>query len=346
MHHHKRTYWIFQISGWTAYCLIYIFFYLSIRVVPQPYFFEQLMTHVLIGFWLTHIMRWVIQQTKILRLGFKKQLTALAILSLLFSFLIGLCIVATEMLLNIQSVKLTDFSFFNIAIRFAFSYFHFVLIWNLLYFTYHYVQKTRQQNIEQAKLENLLKELEITTIKSHINPQFLFNGLNSISSLVTTDPVRARKAITMLSNILRSSIQVDKAEKTLFEKELSVIKDYLSLEQIRFSDQLQVQYRIDEDTLDQPVPAMVIQHLVENAIKYGIHADASYTKLELYSEYKDDVHCFGVISQGNMESYLENEAQALDEIKKRLFLLYGKAGSLKVSGEHSGYITIAVCLPL
>ena len=201
MSSYKKRYWIFQITGWTLYCLIYIFFYLSIRTEPQPYFFEQLLTHVFIGFWLTHFMRMVIQQAKILQLALKKQLIALSILSLFFSFLIGLCIVATEMLLRIQSINLSSFSFFNIATRFAFSYFHFVLIWNLLYFTYHYTQKTRQQKIEQAKLENLLKELEITTIKSHINPEFLFNGLNSIRSLVTDNPSRARTAITMLSNI-------------------------------------------------------------------------------------------------------------------------------------------------
>lgn len=346
MSSHKKTYWIFQVTGWTLYCLIYIFFYLSIRTEPQPNFFEQLLTHVFIGFWLTHLMRMVIQQTKILSLDFKKQLIALTLLSLVFSFLIGICIVTTEMLLRIQSVNLSEFSFLNIAIRFAFSYFHFVLIWNLLYFTYHYVQKTRQQNIEQAKLENLLKELEITTIKSHINPLFLFNGLNSIRSLVTENPARARTAITMLSNILRSSIQVDKAEKTLFEKELSIIKDYISLEQVRFSDRMEVEYRIDEDTLDQPVPAMVIQHLVENAIKYGINTGKQQTHLELYSEYKEDLHCFGVISEGNIQSYLENESSALDEIRKRLFLLYGKTANLRVEDEKQGYITASVCLPL
>ncbi len=346
MSNHKKNYWIFQVAGWALYCLIYIFFYLSIRSEPQPYFFEQLLTHVFIGFWLTHLMRFVIQKTKIILLDFKKQLVALTILSLFFSFLIGLCIVATEMLMKIQSVNLTDFSFFNIAIRFAFSYFHFVLIWNLLYFTYHYIQKTRQQNVEQAKLENLLKELEITTIKSHINPQFLFNSLNSIRSLVTEDPVRARSAITMLSNILRSSIQVDKAEKTLFEKEFSILKDYISLEQIRFSDQMQVVYEIDEDTLDQPVPAMVIQTLVENAIKYGINSSSEHKKLEIYSEYKETLHCFGVISNGNIHAYLEAETYALDEIRKRLSLLYGKEASLKVLETQPGFITASVCLPL
>lgn len=192
-------------------------------------FFEQLLTHVFIGFWLTHIMRMVIQRLGILKLSLQKQIFSLTILSLVFSFCIGVSIVATESWMDIQSFDLARFSFLDIAIRFAFSYFHFVLIWNLLYFVYHFIQKTREQNIEQAKLENLLSELEITTLKSHINPEFLFNSLNGIRSLVTDDPVRARKAITMLSNILRNSIQVDKAEKRFLKKSYRSSKIILPL---------------------------------------------------------------------------------------------------------------------
>lgn len=346
MNKHQRMYWIFQIAGWSLYCLIYIFFYLSIRTSSQPNFFEQLLTHVFIGFWLTHIMRMVIQKLKILQFSLKKQIITLTILSLVFSFFIGVCIVATESWLQIQSFNLSGLSFLDIATRFAFSYFHFVLIWNLLYFTYHYIQKTREQNIEQAKLENLLKGLEITTLKSHINPEFLFNSLNSIRSLVTDNPVRARKAITMLSNILRNSIQVDKAEKSLFEKELSIIKDYIALEQIRFADQLFVQYTIEEDTLDQPVPAMVIQHLVENAIRYGIDEEIKQGSIEVYSAFKEDMHCFGVISPGSLSSYLSQENDALNDIRKRIHTTYGAKAKLQVEHNEDGLIRAAVCIPL
>lgn len=346
MNKHQRTYWIFQTAGWSLYCLIYIFFYLSIRPSPQPHFFEQLLTHVFIGFWLTHIMRMVIQRLGILKLSLQKQIFSLTILSLAFSFCIGVSIVATESWMDIQSFDLTSFSFLDIAIRFAFSYFHFVLIWNLLYFVYHFVQKTREQNIEQAKLENLLSELEITTLKSHINPEFLFNSLNGIRSLVTDDPVRARKAITMLSNILRNSIQVDKAEKTLFEKELSIIKDYIALEQIRFADQLFVQYDIEEDTLDQPVPAMVMQYLVEKAIRHGFDEQIKTGSIHVYSEYKEDLHCFGVISSGNFSNYLEQENDHLSEIRKRIYGIYGQKARILVDAPEVGMIKAAVCIPL
>jgi sensor histidine kinase YesM len=346
MNRHTITYWIFQTTGWTLYCLIYIFFYLTIRVAPQPYFFEQLITHVIIGFWLTHFMRWVIRRTGLLNLNIRKQAAALTFLSLVFSFMIGLCIVSTEKILGIQSENLTTYSYLNIATRFAFSYFHFVLIWNLLYFTYHYVQKTRQQNIDQAKLESLLKELEIKTLKSHINPQFLFNALNSIRSLVTEDPARARTAITQLSNILRSSIQVDKAEKILFEKELSIVKDYMALEQIRYADRLLIEYDIDEESLDQPVPAMVLQWLSDNALKHSPAPELHTTPIKIFSRFDDEFHVFGVVSNGDATMYKQAELPQLNEMIGRLKRVYGNKAALHINQHQNGGIEAIASIPL
>ncbi len=102
--------------------------------------------------------------------------------------------------------------------------------------------------------ESLVKELELKTIKSHINPHFIFNSLNSIRALVDENPERARRAITELSNILRSSMQTEKLETVPLEQELNIVKDYLSLEQMRFEERLKVDFDIDEDTLSQPIP--------------------------------------------------------------------------------------------
>ena len=104
--------------------------------------------------------------------------------------------------------------------------------------------------MDTLRLESLVKELELQTIKAHINPHFIFNSLNSIRALVDENPQRARKAVTELSNILRSSMQSEKMETVPLEKELYIVKDYLALENMRFEDRLRVEYEIDEDTLD------------------------------------------------------------------------------------------------
>ncbi len=140
----------------------------------------------------------------------------------------------------------------------------------LIYIVYHYVEKNRNDQLDRLKLETTVKELELKTIKSHINPHFIFNSLNSIRALVDENPKRARRAITELSNILRSSMQAEKSETVTLERELDIVKDYLALEQMRFEERLKIEFDIDEDTLQQQVPPMMLQTLVENAIKHGI----------------------------------------------------------------------------
>ena len=150
--------------------------------------------------------------------------------------------------------------------------FTFILIslWLLLYMIWHYLERNRKDEVGRLSLEKTVKELELKTIKSHINPHFIFNSLNSIRALVDENPKRARTAITELSNILRSSLQVEKLETVPLHKELGIVKDYLALEQMRFEERLKIEMNIDDDTLEQQVPPMMLQTLVENAIKHGI----------------------------------------------------------------------------
>jgi len=91
-------------------------------------------------------------------------------------------------------------------------------MWSSIYFIWHYVELGRKTEMQKVKLETLVKELELKTIKSHINPHFIFNALNSIRALVDENPDRARTAITELSNILRSSMQTEKLELAPLEK--------------------------------------------------------------------------------------------------------------------------------
>ena len=113
-----------------------------------------------------------------------------------------------------------------------------LLSWFVFYYLLSFYRKNRKQEMDTLKLEALIKELELKTIKAHINPHFIFNALNSIRALIDENPARARTAITELSNILRSSMQVEKAETVSFEKELNIVKDYLALENMRFEDRL------------------------------------------------------------------------------------------------------------
>jgi len=204
--------------------------------------------------------------------------------------------------------------------------FLFVSLWLLLYMVWHYLVRNRKDEIDKISLEKTVKELELNTIKSHINPHFIFNSLNSIRALVDENPQRARTAITELSNILRSSMQVEKMETVPLHKELDIVKDYLALEHMRFEERLKIEMDIDEDTLEQPVPPMMLQTLVENAIKHGISKKIKGGVVRVTSKFTD--HHFELIVQntGTLNDEFAPEGFGLKSTRDRLkFLFQGKA---------------------
>jgi LytS/YehU family sensor histidine kinase len=202
----------------------------------------------------------------------------------------------------------------------------------------------------------LVKELELKTIKAHINPHFIFNSLNSIRALVDENPERARKAITELSNILRSSMQAEKSETVTLEKELYIVKDYLALENMRFEDRLKIEYQVDEDTLDQPVPPMMLQTLVENAIKHGISKQINGGVVRVISAFRDQYHELSVQNTGRLNGKLNNEAHAgangtfelgfgLSSTNDRLGLLYGNKAKFEIRQATPTLVEAKVSIP-
>ncbi len=201
-----------------------------------------------------------------------------------------------------------------------------ISIWMLIYIVYHYVEKNRNDQLDRLKLETTVKELELKTIKSHINPHFIFNSLNSIRALVDENPKRARRAITELSNILRSSMQAEKSETVTLERELDIVKDYLALEQMRFEERLKIEFDIDEDTLQQPVPPMMLQTLVENAIKHGISKQIKGGVVRIVAVFNDNHMELLVQNTGQLSAIVNDDGFGIKSTQDRLNLMYqGKA---------------------
>jgi two-component sensor histidine kinase len=224
--------------------------------------------------------------------------------------------------------------------------FIFVALWLLLYMVWHYLVRNRKDEIDKLSLEKTVKELELNTIKSHINPHFIFNSLNSIRALVDENPQRARTAITELSNILRSSMQVEKMETVPLQKELDIVKDYLALEHMRFEERLKIEMDIDEDTLEQPVPPMMLQTLVENAIKHGISKKIQGGVVKVISRFTD--HHFELIVQnsGTLDEEFLPEGFGLKSTRDRLkFLFQGKA-SFQIKKINGSEVQAKIIMPI
>lgn len=277
----------------------------------------------------THLLRYFIKRNNWLLLPIEKILLRLCIAVFFTSLLFSLMVMGLNHWLdasgNSRELEFSTRLFANVL-----NIGIYIIPWVLLYYFYHYLSKSRRQQLDTLKLEALVKELELKTIKSHINPHFIFNALNSIRALIDENPARARDAITELSNILRSSMKSETMETVPFEKELNIVKDYLALEHIRFEDRLNIEYSIDEATLGQQVPPMMLQTLVENAIKHGIGKQIKGGVIKVISDFKDNFHELIVQNTGFLNGHVNSDGFGLSSTKNRLQLLFGDKANFEI----------------
>ncbi|MBI5373256.1 MAG: histidine kinase [Sphingobacteriales bacterium] len=349
----NSRYWLFQTIGWGGFTLISIFFAYSFDQLNTReqliQVFGRLGIFVILGLLLTHLMRSLILSIDLLQKRLERQFFYFLLITFLFS-LVG-SVIYMQVLQNNNLLNKREHEFLGNKVLLiasgVFSFFVYFFIWNLIYFIYHYVTKSRKQQLDTLRLESMVKELELKTIKAHINPHFIFNSLNSIRALVDENPQRARKAVTELSNILRSSMQTEKMETVPLEKELHIIKDYLALENMRFEDRLKVEYDIDEDTLNQPVPPMMLQTLVENAIKHGISRQISGGLVKVISGFSGDYHELVVQNTGQLNGRPDTEEGfGLSSTTNRLNLLYGDKARFEIRQVNGSLVEARVLIPV
>jgi hypothetical protein len=192
----------------------------------------------------------------------------------------------------------------------------------------------------QASREAALqtRDAELRALKSQINPHFLFNCLNSISALTSTDPGRARDMCVLLSDFLRKTLGLGERESISWREELELARTYLEVEQVRFGARLQIEMQVDDACADCQVPPLVLQPLIENAIKHGIATmvDGGIVRLE------------GHVENGNLAVRVENsfdpEAPSprrhglgLRNVRSRLQTRFGDAAHLHLAAEHDRF---------
>jgi len=302
----------------------------------------------MVGLLITHIMRNSIHRLKILEKPLKNQIFYLLLLTIFFAFIFGTAAEIFDYLLGYNPERLEKFSRSVRIFLSSFNAMWLLLVWNMIYFIYHYVENGRKQKLDTIRLESMVKSLELQTIKSHINPHFIFNALNSIRALVDENPQRARRAITELSNILRSSMQTEKLETVPLEQELNIVRDYLALEQMRFEERLHIKMDIDESTLDLPVPPMMLQTLVENAIKHGISKQISGGTIEIQSTLHNNLHKLIVRNSGKLNGSdpVHKTGFGIRSTHDRLSLLYQGKADFQINEAGNGMVESIISMPV
>ncbi len=203
--------------------------------------------------------------------------------------------------------------------------------------------KLQEKELEQERIVKSALEAKLASLESRIHPHFLFNTLNSISSLIPTDPARAEQMVGRLAALLRSSLDTTRHRFIPLDAELSIVKDYLDIEKARFGERLQ--YRLTTRTRNISVPPMSIQSLVENAIKHGIATqpgrgevvvEARQAGSEVRIEVRDSGPGFNLAGVPS--------GHGLDNLVSRLDTLYGAAARLEV-GREDGHCVVTMVVP-
>ncbi len=348
MQSRTTRYWLLQFAGWGFVGLVMIFFAHAYKVdISNKVLLGRIAIVFTAGILVTHVLRLIIKWQGWMMQSVERVIPKMVVAVVIASMLFSLIVLGAIDYFKLGSESAKKLSFFAKLVGSTVDNGLFILPWVLIYYFYHFFQKSQRQQMDTLRLETLIKELELKTIKAHINPHFIFNSLNSIRALVDENPQRARKAVTELSNILRSSLQSEKMETVSLEKELNIVKDYLALENMRFEDRLKIEYHIDEDTLDQPVPLMMLQTLVENALKHGISKQINGGVVKVISDFKDDYHELVVQNTGSLNGYKSgDEGFGLSSTTNRLSLLYGDKARFEIKQMTASMVEAKVLIPV
>ncbi|MEO6213424.1 MAG: histidine kinase [Vicinamibacterales bacterium] len=212
-----------------------------------------------------------------------------------------------------------------------------------------YYREAQARAVKESQLETRLVEARLKTLEAELQPHFLFNTLHAISTLVHTNPDSADRMISRLSDLLRLTFDRSGAARVPLQEELEFLQKYLEIEQTRFQDRLTVRYDIDPDTLDADVPRLILQPLVENAIKHGVSPRVGHGVIEIVSRRDGDrlwleVRDNGVGLSGSARSQFR-DGVGLPNTRDRLQCLFGEAQALEFS-EGSGGLTVRMRMPL
>jgi len=207
----------------------------------------------------------------------------------------------------------------------------------------------RDTAIRSAKLEMELAKSHLQALKSHLQPHFLFNTLHSISALMFTDVSAADKMITRLSDLLRMNLENVGSQLTTLNRELEFVGGYLEIEKIRFEERLNIVVDVTPETLDAEVPSLMLQPVVENAVKHGISHVSRGGTIWIAARRNGSQLEICVSDNGpgmrNAVDALPRSGLGLRTTRERLIALYGKDQCLKVDNRPAGGVEACIRIP-
>ncbi|HNT49834.1 MAG TPA: histidine kinase [Cyclobacteriaceae bacterium] len=337
----SRLYWVLQIGGWTLYAVVQIVVAISSSEAISAKRIIFLAYESFFCFLLTHGLRTYMNNKRWLSLSMPRLLPR--VLSAVFLMSVTLYFLRIPLSISLGLFNKNVFDIGNIlGLSWVYSFFFFT--WSIVYFTYNYFERYNKS----LKLEASIKEIELSNLKSQLNPHFIFNALNSIRALVDENPDKAKMAINQLANILRNTLVTEKKRLTRFGDELKVVRDYLSLESIRFEERLRTDFDIDPASKDFMVPPLMVQTLVENGVKHGISKLTEGGWIQLKTKVAHGKLSIRIRNSGQyhaVNGHKRRGGLGLVNTSQRLKLLYGEDAYFAISNERDNFVLTEIIIP-
>lgn len=338
----NRLYWYCQIGGWLFFDTIEIITYGNIFGYNKLLFFNGFVNFI-IGLTLTHSYRNLLLRTNWL----SKPLNRLFPLAMAAVLIMSIIMTVLNLWLDRLTIPLLQqlpIDFVLIASGF-FNWAKYILLWMLIYHLFQYWEKSLTDEKTKFQLRAILRDSEYDNLKSQVNPHFLFNSLNSIRTLIDLDKELSKEAITRLSSLLRSSLEMSKHKVVSFRKELETVKDYLALEQIRFDTRLRTEFDIEDECLSMHIPPMLLQTLVENGVKHGISNLKSGGIISVLARKSHDGLHIRIINSGQFIPKSVGAGVGLENTQQRLKLLYDDRAHVKVINADQEHVLTEILIP-
>lgn len=229
----------------------------------------------------------------------------------------------------------------SLPVRFIISLLVLLFI-SVIAWLWHTIQEQKEQELRRSSVEQLGKEAELARLRQQLQPHFLFNSLNSINALIGSKPNDARKMIHQLSDFLRGTLKKDEDKIVLVREEIEHLKLYLAIEEVRFGHRLVVQINFSEEALNAKIPPLLLQPIVENAIKFGLYGTVDSIVIKIDGRIKD--HYLQVTVQNPFDIETQNinhgTGFGLSFIQRRLYLLYARNDLMQIEQSEKQFTSI------
>jgi two-component system, LytTR family, sensor kinase len=263
-----------------------------------------------------------------------------------FIWSIGLalvCMALVQWLLELTLHEKQDYlafvqRWFIVRGLFAWLIISFITVMSWMYF---YMQEQQDINMRNVNTEKLAREAELSSLRQQLQPHFLFNSLNSISALAGSRPEEARKMIQQLSDFLRGTIKRDNQQMVTLDDELTHLQLYLDIEKVRFGHRLKTEVTQKDETHTLLIPSLLLQPIVENAIKFGLYETTGEILIRIVAEHANQQLIVSVENPYDGESTQPRQGTGfgLSSVQRRLYLLFGRNDLLSVSKDEKIFTT-------